>query len=94
METDVHLGEGGIDRVHLLELLVGHVGFGEQDVHVPGHSAGDGMDRVFDIDAARFEQIRQVADRVLGLGHRHAVARRDHDPTGRVEQHGDFVGRR
>ena len=42
---------------------------------MPRHPAGDGMDRVLDVDAALLEQFGQLADGVLGLGHGEAVAR-------------------
>ena len=64
-----------VDVVHLLELGVGHVRLGEEDVHVPRHPAGDRVDRVLDVDAALLEELGQLADRVLGLGDREAVAR-------------------
>ena len=35
-----------VDVVHLLELVVRHVGLGEQHVHVARHAAGDRVDRV------------------------------------------------
>src|SRR2546430_3952485 len=43
-EGDVGAGEFGVGLVHFVELGVGDVGFGEQDVHVAGHPAGDGAD--------------------------------------------------
>ncbi len=38
-------GELRVDVVHLLELVVRHVGLGEQHVHVARHAAGDRVDR-------------------------------------------------
>ena len=40
-----------VDVVHLLELVVGHVGLGQQHVHVPRHAPRDRVDRVADLDA-------------------------------------------
>ena len=50
-----HVGafEFGVDFVHIVERVVRNVGFGQQNVHVPGHAAGvTGMDRVLHLDAA------------------------------------------
>jgi len=53
---------------------------------------GDRMDRVLDLDAAFFEQVGKVADRVLRLRDGHAVARDDDDLI-RVREHCcDVVG--
>ena len=38
-ERDVGAVELAVDVVHLLELVVGHVGLGEQHVHVARHAA-------------------------------------------------------
>jgi hypothetical protein len=56
------------------ELRVGHVGLGQQHVHVARHAAGHRVDGVRDLDAASLEQVRQLADAVLRLGDRQAVA--------------------
>ena len=71
-----------VDVVHLLELGIGDVGLGEQDVHVARHPAGDRVDRVLHVDAARLEQLGQLADGVLGLGDGEAVAGHDDDVLG------------
>ncbi len=42
-----------------------------------GHSAGHGMDGIRNLDAARLQQIRQLADAVLRLRHCQTVARHD-----------------
>ena len=39
------VGEVVVDLVHLEDDVVGHVGLGEQHVHVPGQAAGDRVDR-------------------------------------------------
>jgi len=50
------------------------------------------MDRVLDLDAALFEQVGKVADRVLSLRDGHAVAGGDDDLI-RVREHRcDVVG--
>ena len=64
------------------QLLVGHLGLGEQHVHVAGHPAGDRVDRVVDLDAALAEHVDELAQRVLRLGDRQAVAGHDDHPVG------------
>ena len=91
---DVGLRHLGVDLVHLLELLVGDVGLGEQDVHVAGHPARDRVDRVVDVDAALLELVGELLDRVLGLGDRHAVAGDDDDRVGVAELDRGVLGRR
>ena len=48
---DVGLRELGVDVLELEHLVIGHVGFGQQHVHVAGHAAGDRVDGVFHLDA-------------------------------------------
>ena len=62
--------ELGVDVVHLLELRVRDVRLREQDVHVPGHPAGDGVDRVLHVDAARLEELGELADARAAPGRR------------------------
>jgi len=64
-----HIGELelGIDLIHLFQLLVGNVGLGEQDVHVPGHPAGDRVDRVLDLDATFLQLVGQLPGGMLRL---------------------------
>ena len=52
-EHDVGVGEVVVDLVHLEHDVVGHLGLGEQHVHVPGQAAGDRVDAEPDVDAAR-----------------------------------------
>ena len=56
-----------------------------------GHAAGDRVDGVADGDAAGLEQLGELADGVLGLGHREAVARHDDDGLGVGELDGGVV---
>ena len=42
------------------------------------HAARDRMDRVLHLDAARLEQVGELAGRVLGLRDREPVAGHDH----------------
>ena len=53
------------DGIEIVELRVGHVGLGEQHVHVTGHAAGDRMDGEFDLLVALDELLRQLPDFVL-----------------------------
>ena len=70
----------------------GHVGLGEQDVHVPRHAAGHRVNRVLHGDALALEHVRELAHGVLCLGDREPVAGHDHHLP-RVGQHdGEVVG--
>jgi hypothetical protein len=59
--------ELAVDVVHLLELVVGHVGLGEEHVHVPRHAPGDRVDGELHLHALVLEELRHLAHRVLGL---------------------------
>ena len=59
-ERHVGLRELGVDLVHLLEMVVGHVGLGQQHVHVPGHAAGHRVDGVVHL-ARRASRARRPA---------------------------------
>ena len=90
---DVGLGELGVDVLELEHLVVGHVGLGQQHVHVAGHAAGDRMDGVFHLDALLLQHVGHLAQRVLGLRHRHAVARHDDHLRGVLHHEGGVLGR-
>ena len=47
-----------------------------------GHTAGHGVDGVFDVHAFLLEQIRHLAQHLLRLRHRHAIARHHDDLLG------------
>ena len=55
-----------------------------------GHAAGDGMDRVLDLDAFFLELVGEFAYAVLRLRDRHAVSRNDDDLM-RVREHDRHV---
>jgi hypothetical protein len=74
-EGDVGLRELAVDVLQLEHFVIRHVGFGQQHVHVARHAARDRVDRVFDADAFLLELVAHLAQRVLRLRHRHAVAR-------------------
>ena len=57
----------------------GHLGLGEQHVHVPGQAAGDRVDAEPHVDAAVAQLADQVGDGVLRLRDGHAVAGGDDD---------------
>ena len=76
---DVGLRELRVDVLKLEHLVVGDVGFGQEHVHVPRHAAGDRVDGVFHLHALRLQLVGHLAQRVLRLRHRHAVARHDDD---------------
>ena len=71
-------------------MLVIHVGFGQEHVHVAGHAARHGMDGVIDLGASGFQGVGQLLDLVLGLGQGHAVAGHDDHVLGSGQQLGDF----
>ena len=81
-----------VDALHLVELRIRNVGLGQQDVHVPRHAAGHGVDGVADVDAPGLEQIRELARDVLRLGDCKAVARDEHDAAGVGQQHRGIGG--
>ena len=66
--ANVGTAEFAVDVVHFLHRVVFDVGLGQQHVHVPGHAACDGVDRVLHLDALGFEYVGHLLDGVLGLG--------------------------
>ncbi|MPM54067.1 hypothetical protein SDC9_100840 [bioreactor metagenome] len=83
--------EVAVDRIHLVKLLVRHVGLRQQHVHVPGHAAGDGMDGVTHFRTVRLKLVGQLADQVLCLRQGHSVSGNDDYRPGITQ---DFSGRR
>ena len=92
-EHDVGLRQVAVDLVHLDQRVVRDFGFGQQHVHVAGHAPGDGMDGELHVDAALGQLIVELADPVLRLRHRHAVAGDDDDAVGVLEQVGGVLRR-
>ena len=78
-EDDVVLGHGGVDLLHLKDDVVGDVGLGEEDVHVAGETAGDGVDTEADVLAGAAEDVGELSNGVLGVGDGHTVAGDDED---------------
>ena len=64
-----------------------------QHVHVSRHPPGNGVNPKLHFDAAIEQQVRQIANGVLRLGDRHAVARHEHNPLGDVQHHRDLIRR-
>src|SRR6266436_4831305 len=91
-QRDVGLRHVAVDGVHVEELVVGDVGFGEQHVHVAGHASGDGVNAEGDVDAALGERVEKFAHFVLRLRNGHAVARNDDHFVGGGENRGGFFG--
>ena len=89
-QCDVSLWKGGIDVVHLAELVVVDVGFCEKHVHMPRHATRHWVDGEFHLCAPCFEEGGEISDLMLRLGYRHPVARHDDDTSGAIEQHGDL----
>ena len=75
-----------VEFVHFKDDIVGHLGLGEQDVHVPGHAARHGMDAEANVDTLFAQQARDLVDRVLRLRHRHAITRDDDHILGLAQQ--------
>ena len=69
----------------------GDVRLGEQDIHVPGHATGNGMNSVLDGHPSLLERIGQFAYGVLRLRGRHPVTRHEHDLLRVSHLHRDIV---
>ena len=78
-QGDVGFPESIVDLIHLVEPVIGDVGFSEKDVHVTWHPAGHRMDRIADLAAVLLDQLGEFTDLVLRLGNCQAVARDDDD---------------
>ena len=78
----VAVRKAGVDLLHLMQLLVRHVGLSQKHVHVTGHTARDRMDGELDVNAVGLEGVGQLLDLMLGLSQRHAVAGDDDDALG------------
>ena len=92
-EGDVGLREFGIDVLELEHFVIGHVGLGQQHVHMAGHAPRHRMDGIFDGDARLLQMIGHFAQRMLGLRHRHAIARHDDDRARILHDEGGIIGR-
>src|SRR5713101_1891514 len=91
-QRDVGLRHVTVDGVHVQQLVVRDVGFGEQHVHVPGHASGNGVNAEGDIHAALGKRVEQLAHFVLRLRHGHAVAGHDDHFVGGGKNRGGFFG--
>src|SRR5208283_4133237 len=60
-QRHVGLRHVGIHVVHVQQFVVGNVRLGEQDVHVSGHAAGNGMDAELHVHAALGQPIIEFA---------------------------------
>ena len=61
---------------------------------MPGHAAGDGVDRELDVDAALGQLIVELVHAVLRLRNGHPVTRNDDDAIGMGQHVGDILRRR
>ncbi len=70
-DNDGHVGSRKlrIDLVHLHQLVVGHVGLGQQHVHVARHAPGDGVDAVLHGDTTLLQLIGELLDLTLRARH-------------------------
>src|SRR5712691_3352286 len=78
-QGNVCFWEVRVDLFHRVQLVVGYVCLGEQDVHVARHAAGDRVNGVFHIYAASGQQLCQFTDAVLSLCDSHPITRYDDD---------------
>ena len=92
-DNDHHIGifQGGVGVFQVQQFRVGDIRFGQQHVHVPRHTAGDGVYSVFHIHTVGFQQIIDLFTYFLRLSHRQAIARDDHDRAGVVKLNGRVV---
>src|SRR5216683_1886522 len=81
-----------VDFVHVQQLVVGNVGFREQDIHVSGHATGDRMDSKLYVHAALGEGVVQLAHLMLRLGYGHSIAWNYNHFASCGENRGGFFG--
>jgi hypothetical protein len=91
-DDDIRVREVLVDLVHLQHDVVGHLGLRQQHVHVPRQTPRDRVDGEAHLLARRAQLARQLADRLLRLRHRHAVARHDDHAVGLVQRRRHAVG--
>ena len=76
-----------VDLVKVKEMVVRHVRLSEQHVHVPRHAPGDWVDGEAHTTTALLNQLGKLSHGVLGLRHRHAVARNNDHVAGVTDAH-------
>ena len=82
-----------VDLVEVEEVVVRHVRLSEEHVHVPRHAPCNWMDGEAHTTTTLLNQLGKFSYSVLGLRHRHAVARNNDDVTGVADAHrGVFWG--
>mmetsp|Transcript_55869 Transcript_55869/g.104824 ORF Transcript_55869/g.104824 Transcript_55869/m.104824 type:complete len:353 (+) Transcript_55869:434-1492(+) len=62
--------------------VIRHTGFGQENVHLSGHPPSHGMNGEARVDFPFLQEGGNVGHGPLRLGHRHAVARHNHDLLG------------
>ena len=92
-EHNIDVFEIIVDFVHLVNRLVRHLRLGQKHVHVAGHAARDRMDAELHVDALGAQLARELGNRELRLGDRHAVTRRDDDRARILQQARDLACR-
>ena len=90
-QSDIRGLELPVDLVQVEELGVGHVGLGEEHVHMPGHSPRHRVDGELHVNTALLKQIGELANVVLSLGDREAVTGDDDHRLGVGEHHGGLL---
>src|SRR3546814_8002807 len=68
-EGHVGIGEAAVDVFQLENIVIGHVGLGQQNVHVPRHAAGHGVDGVGDRHALFFQAFGHLFQRMRSEEH-------------------------
>src|SRR5690606_10232019 len=73
-QDDVRGGEIAVDLFHFQHHVVRNFGLGQQYVHVAGHTAGDRVDGIANLDAFLVQQFRELLENVLSARYRQTVA--------------------
>jgi len=72
-ECHVCVRKLGVDFLLVIDNVIGYAGFGQQHIHMAGHSSGDRVNRKLDVNATVFQQLSQFPHLVLRLRDGHAV---------------------
>ena len=86
--------EFAVHDIHIQQLVIGNIGFRQQNVHMPWHSSGNRVDPELDVDAALRQGIVKLADLVLCLRHGHSVPGHNDHLVSRTENGGGLLGGR
>ena len=76
---------------HFLKFVVGDISFGQQDIHVPGHTSGNRMDTVFQFHSFTGKQVFQFMAKMLRLSHSESVSGDNQNFLRVAEQNGGIT---